>query len=67
MKQSFLVRSAFVDEKEHYQSENKLIDELYHLNTLQAEFEYKRYFSKQITMGAGVSTCLIRADVPYYE
>lgn len=67
VKQSFLVRSAFVDEKEHYQSENKLIDELYHLNTLQAEFEYKRYFSKQITMGAGVSTRLIRADVPYYE
>jgi len=66
VKQSFLVRSAFVDEKEHYQSENKLIDEFYHLKTLQAEFEYKRYFNKQITLGAGSSTRLIRADVPYY-
>jgi iron complex outermembrane receptor protein len=66
-KQSFLVRSAFVDEKEHYQSENALLDEFYHLNTLQTEFEYKRYFNKQIILGAGTSGRLIRADVPYYE
>ncbi len=66
-KQSFFVRSAFVDEKEHYQSENLLIDAFYHLNTLQAEFEYKRYLNKQITLGAGTSGRIIRADVPYYE
>ncbi len=66
-KQSFLVRSVFIDEKEHYQSENAFIDAVYHLNTLQTEFEYKRYINKKITLGAGTSGRLIRADVPYYE
>jgi len=66
-KQSFLVRSAFVDEKEHYQSENALIDAYYHLNTIQTDFEYKRYLNKQITLGTGTSGRVIRADVPYYE
>jgi len=66
-KQSFLVRSAFVDEKEHYQSENALIDAFYHLNTIQTEFEYKRYINKQFTLGAGTSGRIIRADVPYYD
>jgi len=32
-RQSFIVRSAFVDEKEHYQSENANIDAFYHINT----------------------------------
>lgn len=66
-KQSFIVRSAFVDEKEHYQSESKLIDAFYHLKTVQTEFEYKRYVSKQVTLGSGISARLIRADVPYYQ
>jgi vitamin B12 transporter len=66
-KQSYLVRTAFIDEKEHYQSKNALLDEFYHLNTLQAEFEYKRYISKQITLGTGTSGRSTRADVPYYE
>lgn len=65
--QSFLVRSAFVDEKEHYQSENAHIDDFYHLNTLQTEFEYKRYLNEQITLGTGTTGRFIRADVPYYE
>lgn len=66
-KQSFLIRSAFIDEKEHFQSKGSLLDELYHLNTLQTEFVYKRYFNKQITLGTGVATRLIRSDVPDYE
>jgi iron complex outermembrane receptor protein len=66
-KQSFLVRSAFVDEKEHYQSENAQINAFYQLNTLQTEFEYKRYLNKQITLGTGTAGRFIRADVPYYE
>lgn len=66
-KQSFLIRSAFIDEKEHYESKGSLLDEFYHLNTLQTEFEFKRYFNKQFTLGAGVSTRLIRGDVPYYD
>jgi iron complex outermembrane receptor protein len=66
-KQSFIVRSAFIDEKEHFQSANAHIDASYHLNTLQAEFEYKRYIGKQVTLGGGTSAHLIRADVPYYN
>ena len=66
-KQSFIVRAAFVDEKEHYQSENLLIDAFYHLNTFQTEFEYKRYINKQFTLGAGTSGRVTRADVPYYS
>lgn len=67
VRQSFLLRSAFVDEKEHFQSKSALIDDLYHLNTLQADFEYKRYLNKQITLGTGVSTRLIRGDIPDYK
>jgi vitamin B12 transporter len=67
IKQSFLVRSAYIDEKEHYQSANLLIDAFYHLNTVQTEFEYKRYLSRQITLGTGASGRVIRADVPYYD
>ena len=66
-KQSFLIRSAFVDEKEHYQSKNALIDAFYHLNSLQTDFEYKRYLSRQLILGAGTSDLFIRAYVPYYE
>ena len=66
-KQSFIVRAALVDEKEHYQSENLLIDAFYHLNTFQTEFEYKRYINKHFTLGAGTSGRVIRADVPYYN
>ncbi len=66
-KQSFLVRSVFIDEKEHYQSESALIDAFYHLNTLQTEFEFKKYINTQFTLGAGISGRLIRADVPYYS
>ena len=66
-KQSFLIRSVFVDEKEHFQSKKALIDDIYHINTAQAEFEYKRYFNKQITLGTGVTARVIRGDVPYYE
>jgi iron complex outermembrane receptor protein len=65
-KQSFLLQSVFIDEKEHYQSENALIDAFYHLNTLQTEFEYKRYINNQLTIGTGTSGRLIRADVPYF-
>jgi len=64
--QSFLVRSVFVDEKERYQSKTSLLDEFYHINTLQSDFEYKRYLGTQFTLGAGASSCVIRADVPYY-
>jgi iron complex outermembrane receptor protein len=66
-KQSFLVRSAFVDEKEHYQSENAQLDEFYHLNTIQTELEYKRAINTQLTLGAGTTGRVIRADVPYYD
>ena len=66
-KQSFLIRSAFVDEKEHYQSKNALIDAFYHLNSFQTDFEYKRYLSRQLILGAGTSDRFIRAYVPYYE
>ena len=67
VKQSFLVRSMFVDEKENYQSENMLIDAFYHLNTIQTELEYKRYINKQFTLGAGITGRVIRADVLYYN
>jgi len=65
--QSFLVRSSFIDEKERYQSKNSNLDEFYHLNTIQTEFEFKRYFNTKFTLGTGASTRLIRADVPYYD
>lgn len=65
--QSFWVRTALVDEKEHYESPKAAIDDFYHLNTLQTEFEYKHYFSNQITLGSGVTGHVTRADVPYYE
>ncbi len=64
---SFLVRSVFIDEKENYQSKNARLDEFYHLNTFQTEFEYKHYFNKQIIVGTGASTRFIRANVPYYK
>jgi iron complex outermembrane receptor protein len=66
-KQSFIVRSAFIDEKEHYQSESAKIDAFYHLNTYQAEFEYKQYLGKQLSLGAGTTAHLIKADIPYYQ
>lgn len=65
--QSFIVRSAFIDEKEHFQSLTAVIDAFYHLNTLQSEFEYKRNLGEQITLGSGATARIIRADVPYYE
>lgn len=67
VKQSFIARSAFIDEKEHYQSISTQIDALYHLNTYQAEFEYKRYLGKQFNIGAGTTAHLIKADIPYYQ
>jgi iron complex outermembrane receptor protein len=67
VKQSFILRSVFIDEKEHFKSETPLIDAFYHLNTFQAEFEYKRNLGQQITLGSGATTHLIRADVPYYK
>ena len=66
-KQSFCIRSAFIDEKEHYQNSDALIDAFYHLNTLQAELEYKRSLGKSFSIGSGASADVIRADVPYYE
>lgn len=65
--QSFTVRSAFVDEKEHYQSENANIDARYHLNTLQADFEYKRYLGKQFTLGSGTTAHIIKGEVANYN
>lgn len=66
-KQSFTARTAFIDEKEHYRNGEALIDALYHLNTMLAEFEYKRSLGKQISLGSGTTFHLVRADVPYYE
>jgi iron complex outermembrane receptor protein len=66
-KQSFIVRSAFIDEKEHYESKTALIDAFYHLNTLQADFEYKRSFGNQISLGGGTTAQILRADVSYYD
>jgi len=66
IKQSFVVKAAFIDEKEHYKSEKKLLDEWYHLNTLQAEVEYKRSMGKYFSLGSGATSHLIRADVLYY-
>jgi len=66
-KQSFSIRSAFIDEKEHYQNSDALIDAFYHLNTLQAELEYKRSLGKSFSIGSGASADVIRADVPYYK
>jgi iron complex outermembrane receptor protein len=66
-RQSFNIRTAYIDEKELYQSQSALIDAFYHLNTLQSDFEYKRILGKQFTIGFGTTTHVIRADVPYYE
>jgi iron complex outermembrane receptor protein len=66
-KQSVVLRSAFIDEKEHFQSPAAYIDAFYHLNTFQLEAEYKRWLGKKITLGSGTSAHLIRADVPYYK
>jgi len=66
-KQSYIIRTAFIDEKEHYESQTALIDALYHLNTFQTDFEYKRSFGQQLTIGSGAAAHLVRADVPYYE
>lgn len=65
--QSFIVRSAYVDEKERFQSQTAVIDAFYHLKTILAEFEYKRNLGKQLTLGSGTTARMIRADVPYYE
>jgi iron complex outermembrane receptor protein len=65
--QSFIIKSAFIDEKEHYQSQTAFIDAYYHLNTAQLDFEYKRTIGKQLTLGSGFAAHLIRADVPYYD
>ncbi len=65
-KYSLSVKTAFIDEKEHYKSESAAIDAFYHLNTFQAELEYKQYLGKQFTLGSGASGRMIRADVPYY-
>ncbi len=67
VKQSFLVRSAFVDEKEHFKSKSSQLDEFYHLNTWQADFEYKRSLGKYFSLGSGVTSHIIRAKVDYYE
>ncbi len=65
--QSFAVRSVFIDEKERYQNEAAFINAFYHLNTYQAEFEYKRLLGKQFSLGSGATARTIRADVPYYS
>ncbi|MFN8134854.1 MAG: TonB-dependent receptor [Bacteroidales bacterium] len=67
MHQSFIVRSAFVDEKEHYQSETANIDAFYHINTLQADFEYKRYLGKRFTLGSGTTAHIIKGEVANYN
>ncbi|MFZ4548257.1 MAG: TonB-dependent receptor domain-containing protein [Bacteroidales bacterium] len=65
--QSYIIRTAFIDEKEDYKSETALIDAYYHLNTLQTDFEYKRTLTQQITVGSGATAHIIRANVPYYD
>jgi iron complex outermembrane receptor protein len=65
--QSFIARSAFIDEKEHYRSNDSLIDEKYHLNTYQVDFEYKRSLGKQFTLGSGTTAHFTRADVQAYS
>jgi vitamin B12 transporter len=65
--QSFIFRSAFIDEKEHYRSNDSLIDEKYHLKTYQADFEYKRSLGKKFTLGSGTTALLTRADVQAYS
>jgi len=66
-KQSLVVRSAFIDEKEFYESKSAEIRADYHLNTLLAEVEYKRNFGRQLIFGSGISGHLTRADIPYYQ
>jgi len=66
-KQTYTIRSAFIDENEHYQNEDSFIDATYHLNTVQAEFEYKRSLSELFSLGSGLTSHLVRAEVPYYE
>jgi len=63
---SFMARSAFINEKEHYQSTIALIDAFYNLNTFQAEFEYKQHLGEQFSLGSGATCHIIHADVPYY-
>lgn len=65
--QSFVVRSAFVDEKEHYQSENANIDAFYHINTFQSDVEYKRYLGKSFVLGSGATAHIIKSDVANYN
>ncbi len=66
-KQSFIIRTGFIDEKEKFESPVALIEDSYHLNTLLTEFEYKRLFGKQFTLGSGATSHLIRADIPFYN
>jgi vitamin B12 transporter len=65
--QLFIIRTAFIDEKEHFQSKTELIDAFYHLNTFQTEFEYKRNLGKHLTLGSGISSRVTLADVTYYS
>lgn len=64
---SFLVRLVYVDEKEYFESKSADISANYHLNTIQADAEYKQRLWKQFTLGSGISSGVIKADVTYYE
>jgi len=61
------INTAFIDEQEHYTNQSANIDAFYHINTYQGSFDYKKYFRKYFTLGGGVASHLIKADVPYYQ
>ncbi len=65
--QLFVIKTAYIDEKEHYQSPSALIDAFYHLKTFYSGISYKRNLGKQILLGSGFDSHLIQADVPYYN
>ncbi len=66
-KESLSVRTAYIDEKEHFKSETAWLDEWYHISSFLTEIEHKHYFGQRFTLGSGLNAHLIRADVPAYK
>lgn len=66
-RKSWIVRSAFIDEKEHYESPVALVNAKYHLTTIFTELENKTLLTKYFSMGYGASFHNIKANVDYYK
>ena len=66
-KQSFVVRSAYLVEKEHFESPIATIDAHYLTKTCYAELEYKRNLGNHFDLGSGITGSYILADVTDYK